>query len=83
MPIFRGMKWPEEEDWKKLNVPLLIIFGEADQITPPSGAEKLVELTSKNSPKVHIIKNAGHNVMLEDPTKINRLILEFIEKCTK
>jgi len=28
------MKWPEEEDWKKLNVPLLIIFGEVDQITP-------------------------------------------------
>jgi len=46
-------------------------------------SEKLVELTSKNSPKVHIIQNAGHNVMLEDPTKINRLILEFIEKCPK
>jgi pimeloyl-ACP methyl ester carboxylesterase len=56
-----------------MNVPLLMIWGSEDEITPPW----------KQLPKsacVEMIPDAGHLCYMEQPDVFNRIVLEFLEK---
>ena len=60
-----------------INVPCLILCGDEDKLTPVKYSQYFDEHI-KNS-RLHVIKNAGHMVMLEQPELVNQFIQEFIE----
>jgi pimeloyl-ACP methyl ester carboxylesterase len=63
---------------KTIKVPTLIICGEDDKLTPVKYATYLNEHISNSS--LHIIKDAGHMVMLEQGDVVNKAITEFLNK---
>ena len=56
----------------ELSVPVLVIWGEKDEIIPPSHAQGLTGNVS-----VQIIPSAGHMVQMEAAGEVNRLIQEL------
>jgi pimeloyl-ACP methyl ester carboxylesterase len=61
----------------KINVPTLIICGAEDRMTPVKLSE-LLQNGIVNS-QLHILENAGHMVMLEQPNEIADLLKKFID----
>ncbi|WP_372651754.1 alpha/beta fold hydrolase [Draconibacterium sp.] len=66
-----------KEDLRNLQIPVLIIQGEADVYLSSSIAEKL-HSEIKTSTLVKI-KNAGHFAQIDEPKKIAELLLNFIK----
>jgi 3-oxoadipate enol-lactonase len=60
----------------KIKVPVCVIVGSEDKITPPAGAQKMADAINKS--KVVIINNAGHLTNLEAPEEFNNVALEFV-----
>ncbi|MBD2089275.1 alpha/beta fold hydrolase [Microcoleus sp. FACHB-1515] len=63
----------------KIHAPMLILWGEADPWTPISGA-KIYQDLSGESVEFTSIPNAGHCPHDENPTLVNRLILEWLDR---
>jgi len=63
---------------EKLNVPMLVITGDADMSAPPSMLRFFVAKV-KNSESL-IIPEAGHSSYWEQPEIFNRAVLRFIRK---
>jgi len=63
---------------KKITVPVLGIWGERDNISPPENA-KTLEGYVKNS-EVHIIKGAGHACYLDKPEEFKTLLSHFLKR---
>jgi abhydrolase domain-containing protein 14 len=63
---------------EKISVPLLAIWGEADDISSPDNAEILAKHV-KNS-EAHVIKGAGHACYLDRPEEFKTLIRIFLRK---
>jgi 3-oxoadipate enol-lactonase len=59
------------------NVPVLIIVGEDDELTPVSCSKKMIELFPNSNLK--IIKNSGHMSNLENTEAFNNYLIEFID----
>ena len=66
------------QEAKKIKAPTLIIYGENDQATPASYGEKF-QSAIKNS-NLKKIEHASHFVHLDQPTKVNQMISEFLTK---
>jgi 3-oxoadipate enol-lactonase len=64
-----------------LAMPVLIVVGEMDAITPPSVAEAM----KKEMPhaRVEVIKGAGHMAVMEKGEDVNRAMKGFLEECVK
>lgn len=60
-----------------LKIPVLILVGIDDKITPLSSAKTLNENIADS--KLNIIENAGHLSNLENPYEFNYLIKKFID----
>ncbi|TFF99334.1 MAG: alpha/beta hydrolase [Promethearchaeota archaeon] len=60
-----------------IDIPCLIIVGDADKLTPV----KYAEFFNKNieDSTLKIIEKAGHSVMIEKPNKVNNAIKTFIK----
>jgi pimeloyl-ACP methyl ester carboxylesterase len=60
---------------RQLEVPVLLIFGEADKITAPSLGERM----QREIPgaRLEIIRGAGHLVLDETPEVVGKLVAEF------
>ena len=58
--------------------PTLIITGQEDRMTPPKYAESLAQ----NIPgsELHLIQDAGHSVMQEQPEIFNKLLGDFLKQ---
>lgn len=65
------------EELGKLQVPTLILVGEADVVTPVAAAEKLNKAISNSLMK--IIPNAGHITPLEQPAILTNTVRRFIK----
>lgn len=61
---------------KDIRVPVLIMAGAEDKITPPAAALQLNE--SINGSSIHIIEKAGHMSNMENPAKFNEHLLNFL-----
>jgi len=61
-----------------ITVPLLAIWGEKDNISPPENAEILAGHV-KNA-ETHIIKNAGHACYLDKPEEFKVLVRDFLAR---
>jgi pimeloyl-ACP methyl ester carboxylesterase len=59
-----------------INVPTLVIVGDADAITPPEVATKMYQSLTKG--QLVTIKGAGHMACMEQPEQVSRAIRDFI-----
>lgn len=60
----------------KIKVPVLIMAGAEDKITPPAAAEYMKENIKSSS--LQIIEHAGHMSNMENPEKFNEHLLAFL-----
>jgi pimeloyl-ACP methyl ester carboxylesterase len=67
-----------KNDLHKINVPVSLIWGKDDKITPPDVAIEF-DQELPNS-ELHWIDNCGHAPMMEQPAEFNRLLKGFLEK---
>ena len=66
------------EEVEKLNLPTLILVGDSDQMTPPKYSAYLHDKIKGS--EYHIIENAGHSLMFEQPDSFNEAVLGWISK---
>ena len=59
----------------KIKVPVLVLVGEEDKITPPEAARFMHESIQDST--LHIIKHAGHLSNLENPDEFNDQLTKF------
>jgi pimeloyl-ACP methyl ester carboxylesterase len=62
---------------EKINVPTLILCGAEDKMMSVKSSE-LLQTGIANS-QLHILENAGHMVMLEQPNAVADLLKQFID----
>ena len=63
---------------KSITCPTFFIFGEIDKMIRLESGEKFAKMINKS--KVHIIKNCGHMIILENAFEMREKILEFLNK---
>ena len=61
----------------EINIPVLIMVGQEDKITPIAAAQQMHEKILNS--KLEIIQQAGHLSNLEDPTAFNTHLVKFLE----
>ena len=69
-----------EKDLHKLTLPCCLIWGKNDTITPPDVAESFHRLIPLS--ELHWIDECGHVPMLETPEAFNRLMDDFLLRCS-
>lgn len=62
----------------KITVPALVVCGREDKLTPVKYSEYLKN--NIRDAELHVIENAGHMVMLEQPKELNRVIRDFVSQ---
>lgn len=62
----------------KINVPLLIVWGENDKIAPLSDAHLLASIVKGSI--LHVITNAGHACYLDNPEEFKNVVMNFLVK---
>ncbi|MCK7503316.1 MAG: alpha/beta hydrolase [Desulfobacterales bacterium] len=60
---------------KKINVPVLVICGTEDKMTPPASSEQIAAGIAGT--KLVLIEGAGHMVMMEKPSAFNDTLRDF------
>ena len=65
-----------DEELRQVRQPVLLLTGDQDRLNPP----KAVERARRTIPhlKAEIIKQAGHLLSMEQPERINSLVLDFL-----
>ena len=58
-PVIRGTKQLPKEVWNQTNIPVLLISGELDPVTPPGYADSLSEYFANGVH--HVISGSGHS----------------------
>ncbi|MGQ9723614.1 MAG: alpha/beta fold hydrolase [Candidatus Jordarchaeum sp.] len=61
----------------KIKVPVLLAYGGGSQLFP-SGVSEYMKKNIKNS-KLVIFEKSGHNILYEEPEKLNKQLKEFIQ----
>jgi pimeloyl-ACP methyl ester carboxylesterase len=67
-----------KKDIHKINVPVSLIWGRDDKITPPEVALEFHQELPDS--ELHWIDHCGHAPMMEQPEDFNRLLKGFLEK---
>jgi 3-oxoadipate enol-lactonase len=62
----------------KLNMPVLVIVGDQDILTPPSIAQSMVHSLPQGA--MSLIHGAGHLTSMEQPEQVNRAIREWLAR---
>ena len=63
----------------KIKMPVLVICGENDTLTPPPVMKSLADKI--NGAEFVIVKNSGHMSPIENQIEVNEAIKKFLEKC--
>ncbi|WP_462264925.1 alpha/beta fold hydrolase [Mucilaginibacter sp.] len=66
------------KDVHKIKIPVSLIWGKNDKITPPDVAEEFNVLLPDS--ELHWIDQCGHAAMMEQPAEFNRVVRAFLEK---
>ncbi|MEW6586295.1 MAG: alpha/beta fold hydrolase [Nitrospirota bacterium] len=61
-----------------IKVPVLGLWGERDNISPPDNAKTLADHVKDS--EVHVIKGAGHACYLDKPEEFKSLVRKFLKK---
>jgi len=67
-----------KKDLHKMDLPVCLIWGKDDKITPPEVALEFNEFLP--NAELHWIDKCGHAPMMERPEEFNRLLTGFLEK---
>ncbi|MDR6940620.1 alpha/beta fold hydrolase [Mucilaginibacter pocheonensis] len=67
-----------KKDLHKMHLPVSLIWGRNDKITPPEVAVEFSELLP--DAELHWIDKCGHAPMMEHPEEFNKLLNAFLEK---
>ena len=67
-----------DEDLARLDLPIAILAGAQDQLTPPAFAERLA--ASLPQATLEIVERSGHQIMLEQPERATAPLLAAIGK---
>lgn len=67
-----------KNDLHKIDMPVSLIWGRNDKITPPEVADEFNELLPDS--ELHWIDKCGHAAMMEHPQEFNRILKGFLEK---
>lgn len=59
-----------------LRCPALVIVGADDVMTPPGGSVIIHRRIAGS--RLHIVPDAGHGLLVEQPDTVNRLVLDFV-----
>ena len=62
---------------KSITCPTFFIFGDLDKMVRLESGEKFAKMINKS--KVHVIKNCGHMIILENAFEMREKIVEFIK----
>jgi len=62
----------------EIKVPVLIVVGKEDEITPPAVALSMHEKIKDST--IHIIDHAGHLSNMENPAQFNEILNQFLKK---
>lgn len=68
------------EELGKIKIPVLLIWGKNDNVTPPFVAEEFHKLIPHS--ELHFIDKCGHAPMMEVPEEFNKLLFNFLQKHT-
>ncbi|KAG0341388.1 hypothetical protein BG004_006045 [Podila humilis] len=83
--LMAGVHYPTQQDFCKIECPLLIIVGEDDRVCPPVNAEQIFKWRQDaklNTQAPFIIPRSGHQTMLEKWELVNPIINTFfIKEC--
>ncbi len=72
----RNTSYPDLlSDLARVDVPVLIFYGEYERLVSKAEMEKLSKIRNI---KTIILREAGHNLMLEKPDEFNRLLKDFL-----
>ena len=63
-------------DLPNIKVPVLLVYGGADKLTPPKIGERMQQEIP--DARLEVIEDAGHLPNIEQPEEFNRLVLEFL-----
>jgi len=67
-----------KKDLHKIEIPVSLIWGREDKITPP---EVAIEFSQElPDAELHWIEHCGHAAMMEQPDEFNRLLKGFLER---
>jgi pimeloyl-ACP methyl ester carboxylesterase len=69
----------ESEDpvsYRKLAMPVLVIWGDRDTITPLDQGQRLAQIAPKA--ELHVMSGVGHIPQIEDPAGFNELLLKCV-----
>ena len=67
-----------KKDLHKIKIPVALIWGRNDKITPPEVAEEFNQLLP--DVELHWIDNCGHAPMMEHPAEFNEKLKAFLDK---
>ncbi len=65
----------------KIEVPVCLIWGKNDNITPPDVAEEFLQLLP--NAELHWLDKCGHAAMMERPEEFNRILDDFLTRMYK
>jgi len=63
------------------DMPVQFLYGDGDVITPP--ARNLDVAALRPTAPVHVVKDAGHAVYLEQPARFNAIVSDFVTRSTR
>jgi len=66
------------KDLPNMNIPICIIWGKNDNVTPPEVAEEFHELLPDS--ELYWIDKCGHAAMMEHPDEFNKILFNWLEK---
>lgn len=66
------------KDISKITIPVGLIWGKNDKITPPEVANEFHQLFPNST--LYWIDQCGHAAMMEQPEEFNKLLKEFLDK---
>ena len=66
------------EDLPGFNVPVCVIWGRQDAVTPPEVADKFNELLPQS--ELYWLDECGHAAMMERPTEFNQIVAEWLDR---
>jgi pimeloyl-ACP methyl ester carboxylesterase len=62
----------DPSSWQGLTLPITVVAGDGDRLTPPDGAERLARMLPSGT--YRLIEGSGHQIMLEQPDQALALI---------
>lgn len=74
-------KFDITKEVSKIRVPVMVICGKEDKMTPPASSEQIAAGISGS--KLVLIEGAGHMVMMEQPEAFNAALQNFVSELSR